>query len=187
MKKNITELTNEELKIVFESNEILRQEVEDDMEDSEMYWINQYLKCFKSSLSNWSIGFYNRNFITIKDGAEYEFLQNILEAQRSFCFIDDKFTEIIDNIITKYDRLDELRYEEGKQNEYNDLEAETEEEFENIKKEVLNQFNRMTDFNTEDYLNYFIEFYVESRLGENAYIDENFILYEDISYVKSYK
>jgi len=51
----------------------------------------------------------------------------------------------------------------------------------------LNQFNRMTDFNTEDYLNYFIEFYVESRLGENAYIDENFILYEDISYVKSYK
>ena len=187
MKKEIRNLTNEELKKVFNANEKLQQEVMEDMEGSEMLWISEYLNCFKDSLSNWSIGFYNRNFITIKDGAEYEFLQNTLEAQKNFCFLEDKFTNIIASLMKKYDKLDELWYVEGKQKEYDNLQIEIDEEFENIQNEVLDQFNRMTNLNIEDAQNYFIEFYVDSRLDKNAYIDESFILYEDISYVKSYK
>ena len=187
MKKEIRNLTNEELKKVFNANAKLQQEVMEDIEESEMFWISEYLNCFKDSLSNWSIGFYNGNFITVQPDKEIEFLNGVLKAQKDFCFLKDEFTEITKNLINKYYQLDESQYEEDKQSEFDVLQIEIEEEFENIQSEVLNQFNIHTDFNSEDAQNYFIEFYVDARLDENCYIDENFILYEDISYSKCYK
>ena len=32
-----------------------------------MYWISEKLSCVKDSLANWSVGFYNQNFLRVRD------------------------------------------------------------------------------------------------------------------------
>ena len=57
----LNQLTKEELELVYDKNKKLQYEVFDDYQESEMYWITEQLDCFKSGLSDWSIGFNNHN------------------------------------------------------------------------------------------------------------------------------
>ena len=185
MKRLLSELSLDELKKVYDSNSKLQQNVQEDIEESVMYWISEYLNCFRNSLSDWSIGFYQHNYIRVREGSEKQFLEGLLTAQKDYGFLKDEFTPKIEKLIEDYNKLEELYYDNEMEEEYNKLEEETEKEIRKIKDEVINQFNRHTSGDL-DGREYFAEFYADSRLNEDeVYVDENYIMYETI--IRSYE
>lgn len=181
--KNISELSEKELTKIWEVNEKLRSKVEDDYIESEMFYISEILHCIKNSLKNWSIGFYNQNYIDIKNN--YDFLNGLLEIQKDYCFLEDKYTNNIRKLIDEYNEFYCMSYDDEN---YERIEEEIYFKIEKIKEIFLNEINDITNHNDEEDLKrYFIEFYMEERIKnmEDYYIDNNYVLYED--YVRSYK
>lgn len=101
-------------------------------------------------------------------------------------FLSDEFTPIIENLLNKYNQLDNMYYDENEK-EYESLEEEIEKGTENIITEVVEQFNRHTEHDRNMMQDYYLEFYLDERIDKTElYIDENFVLYEDVSYTKNY-
>ena len=183
MYKNIKDLSIDELKKVLDVNQKLQNEVYEDYQESEMYYITEILDNFKDSLSDWSIGFNNSNYIKVKD--DILFLESIKDVQADYCFLADADynDKEIDDLIEK---INKFNYEDMSEEEADELENFIGSKINKYKSLIINTFNQFTDTDAEDVLSYFIEFYSDERLSEDCYIDDNFILYENISYIKSY-
>lgn len=69
--KTFSELTNEQLTQIVNRSKKMRDELEEYIQDTEMCWISEKLHVIKSSLSNWSVGFYNQNYLYVKDYADF--------------------------------------------------------------------------------------------------------------------
>ena len=65
--KRFNELTIEQLTNVINHSKKLRQELEDYICDTEMAWISEKLDKVRSSLQDWSVGFYQKNYINVDD------------------------------------------------------------------------------------------------------------------------
>lgn len=65
--KRFSELSNEQLTNIVNRSKKLRDELDEYIQDSEMHWISEKLSCVKDSLANWSVGFYNQNFLRVRD------------------------------------------------------------------------------------------------------------------------
>ena len=65
--KRFKDLTFEELKEIVSRDKKLREKFNDYIQTTEMLWIEDKLSCIEDSLSNWSIGFYSQNFLSVKD------------------------------------------------------------------------------------------------------------------------
>ena len=185
LKRSIYKLTVDELRKVFFANSKLRSDVLDDFENNEMCWISEYLDCFRKSLSDWSIGFsgYDKNFICVRD--DESFLEGLLKAQRDYGFLEDKYTPII------VETLQQLRYAgeyngEISNEEYERIALEVETNIKTLEDAVIEEFDSLTEKPSDErLLEYFIEFYIDSRMEGNFYIlDDSFVLYEsrEISY-----
>lgn len=183
MKKYLNELSSEELKMVVGKNKKLQYEIIDDLQEQEMDYISDILDCFRKSLSDWSIGFNNQyNYIKVKD---YRlFLDGLSDTQANYGFLADEFNPMINEIQNKYITLDNITNID----KFDQLEEEIEKEIDNLINEVIEQFNKMTNYNYDnDIYDYFIDFYIDERIDSSRlYIDNDFILYEDVSYTKSY-
>lgn len=67
----LKDLSNEKiLKRVFESDR-LRQRFNEAVQESEMDYINEILRCFNNRCADWSIGPYNRNYFECKKSSEF--------------------------------------------------------------------------------------------------------------------
>src|SRR5690625_1009308 len=100
-KRIVSELNADELRKVFAQNGGLRELVFDDMQDSEMMWVNEQLDTLtkNGALSSWSIGICNRDqHITVRDGKEIDFIENLKALQRDYCFLPDSDNEYIDKV-----------------------------------------------------------------------------------------
>lgn len=67
----LKDLSNEEiLKRILDSDK-LRERFDLAVQESEMDYINEILRCFNARCAEWSIGPYNRNYFRCKDASEF--------------------------------------------------------------------------------------------------------------------
>lgn len=69
--KKFKELTIEQLTEIVNRSKKLRDELDEYIQDCEMCWISEKLSVLKPSLKDWSIGFFNQNYITVKDWHDF--------------------------------------------------------------------------------------------------------------------
>lgn len=65
--KRFSELSDEQLTNIVNRSKKLRDELDEYIQDTEMNWIEEKLSCVRESLANWSVGFYNQNFLRVRD------------------------------------------------------------------------------------------------------------------------
>ena len=176
----------ETLAKILVNNTKLVRDIEEDIIESEIDYISDMLDCFRGSLIDYSIGFYNRNYIEVKD---YEkLIDSCIGATEDYGFFNEEDLEYCKYARDLYERLNMMGW--GNKQRDN-LENKIEEVNNIIEDKVIEQFNKYTDYWTilkfEYLCDYFYEFYSEERLNEGLYFDtETYELFEDISYTKSY-
>lgn len=171
--KKLSELTTEDLKKVWEVNEKLQVEVNEDYQESQMIWISDLLGGIKGALKDWSIGFYQRNYIDIKD--DFLFLDALQSADKDSIIFLDEDRERLNKAIEEYNNS----YEEDE----DIIKLESESEY--FQEKTLEYFDLVTNIDFDYIESYFYEFYIDERMNDDFFIDEDFILYENI--VKCYK
>lgn len=183
-KKYINELTIEQLKKVFSTNSILKDEIEEDMIETEMHYISEQMDYIRDSLSNWEIGAYYRCNINVN---RYdEFILGMYEMDQSIPILDDKGSKLLESavsLIDEYRNTDMIEEEEKLYTLDDEIKA-VGKELENM---LVNSIERILDYCTKEdrQLDYFIDFYIENRLDEYTYIEDDYILKLDIT--KTYK
>ncbi len=65
--KKFSELTDEQLVSIVKNSKKMRDEFCEYIQDTEMSWIGDKLDCVRDSLSDYSIGYYDRNYINVRD------------------------------------------------------------------------------------------------------------------------
>ena len=73
--------TKEFLSIVFQHQELC-DKLDNYINESEFYYINEKMRCFNFSCADWDIGCYNNNYLTVKKS--YEFLSCVQESISNF-------------------------------------------------------------------------------------------------------
>lgn len=178
--KKIADLNREELKRVYKTNSKLRDSIREDYEDNQMYIVNETLDYFRSSLADYSIGLYNNNYINIRD--KNKFLEGVIRANSNhkLCVNDD--STILYEAINIHNKLQNTDYDEEN---YKILENKFNLMIEELKENVLKEFNDMTMPESECYLlEAFIMIYVDDEINDNEfYIDEDYVLYKRVSYL----
>src|SRR5699024_11851127 len=102
--RTINELTTKELRKVFEANAKLREEVAEDMAESEMFWIGEQLDYLRDTLAEWSIGQCNRyQNITIRDHAGFIYAYE--ELHRDMQPLAEQYTPMVENAVRLADEL----------------------------------------------------------------------------------
>ena len=179
-KKYLKDLNNEELINVFHANQKLRDDIYDDMIETEMFYIGEQLDYLRDGLSDWNIGAYNRNYIEISDPSD--FISALDAVEKAIPILIDKETPKLKYALELNDKY---RFSEMYSDEYYELKEELEEVAEELADIVVGRFTDILDgCSKEEYqIDYFIEFYSNSRLdGDKCYInvdDGDYILYED--------
>lgn len=182
-KKYLKDLTNDELTKVFHANEKLRSDIYEDMVETEMHYIGEQLDYLRDGLADWSIGAYNRNYISISDADK--FIEALDDVEKAIPILIDE-----DAPRLKYalELREKYRNADMYSDEYDELEEELDEVAEGLAGLVARRFTQVLDgCGKEEYqVDYFIEFYSDSRLdGNECYIKgDSYILYEDT--VKTY-
>ena len=90
--KKFKELTIEQLTEIVNRSKKLRDELDEYIQDCEMCWISEKLAVMKDSLSDWSIGFYNQNYIRVKDYGT--FLDCVIDSEKRYG-ASDKMEKLI--------------------------------------------------------------------------------------------
>ena len=173
MKKYLSELTREELENVYENNYKLQYEVAEDYQERKLHYVGEILDTIKRGLKNWSIGFYNHNFIVIKDNIS--FLKALLDVQKSYALLDDKYTQKIEETIAEYWRQYYTDQEDENFKDDNELEGWLDNKTETFADLVIDAFNNITTM--PRLVDYFIDCYADNIA--DAYVDEDYRLYQD--------
>jgi hypothetical protein len=180
----IEEMDRDQLEAVFNANQGLRQAITDDMIDTEMMWISDQIDFIRKSLSDWSIGINQHNYITVKD--HDGFLDGMLKMDNSVPAFTDKEAEELHAVIALRDEVNSTNvYEDG----FDELVEQLDTATEDLAGSLADNFTRRLEhcYGREAQFDYFLDFYAEERLDGTEYIqDDTFILYEDISYTKSF-
>ena len=183
--KNFKELSIEELKLVFENNSKLQEKVFEDMFDNADFWCGEYLGCWNRGGIDYCIGWDRGTYFNAKDFGM--FLEGLEEVQKTFCFLADNYNSLIEKAWKLYDKymyhaydFSDLNYERI-ENRLTDI-IETLEEA--CYKRFMNEYEYC--FNSKNQLDYFLDFYAVERMDNNFYVDEEYVLFEHVEYVKSY-
>lgn len=184
-KKYVNELTKDELTKVYHANKKLREDIKNDIIDTEMFYISEQLDYIRDSLSDWSIGIYDHNYITVDDNVK--FIEGMEEMDKSIPVFSDKQMEQLSLAIKlKNEYINEDIYSDR----YYELEEELERSAKNIANMLAETYTKTLNslYKEENQIEYLFEFYADNRLNSKCYIieeNEDFILYEDM--VKSFK
>ena len=100
MKKLNNIKDDKDLLLLIYSSKQLREDFDTYLQDTEMYWVSDVLNHFKESLRDWSIGFYNNNYIRVKDCDELKFCY---EAESMGKECDDKITKLASKCVKLYE------------------------------------------------------------------------------------
>lgn len=184
--RTITEMNNEELAKVFHANEQLRQDVMDDMAESEMFWIGEQLDMIKANLTDWSIGQCNRNqHITVRNADD--FIYDFANLQKSMAPLRDADEYMVNEAVALVDRYRDTSMDTD---EFDELEEQVEEAAKDLADMLCDVYTKTLDeycLDDKNALDYFIEFYAEERLDGTEYVTgDSWELFEDVSYTKSY-
>ena len=182
--KNFSELTLDELKVVFNNNSKLRDEVFDALfEDINMFNEN-YLDCWDSKAIDYIIGIEKGAYFVVCDMKL--FIEGLWKAQHNFGFLSQAYDELIaeaDSLLCKLD-------ENLSRKEADEVEARLDVLIGKLEKACFKQFMASYEdcYDRANLLDYFINFYADSRFDDNCYqVDDDYILYKEVRYTKCYK
>ena len=173
-KRFLTELSFDELEAVFDGNEKLSYMVENDYTESVMSTVEDYLSCFRGALSNWSIGFYQRNFIAIKDNEK--FIEGFYDFVKTFG-IDEDSEKVFNGVYEWFNN------EENKELEnYFDL---LDEKTSVLEKMLLVFFDGVTEIENVYILDHFTMMVELNHFDEYYILDNDFsVVYRDVEYTE---
>ena len=183
MKRNILKLKYEQIKKLVENNSKLENYLSEALRDYYMNGeINSLLYELKSYLEDWSIGFYNNNYIEIKDISSWNnWLTDISKILEPY-LTDDELT-----YIKKLEKAQERFYNMAYDNkQYNNLEDYLYRQNQNINDILLRIFNDLTScelLNIDNLIKYAIEmellqsFYVDTKTNLIYEIQEKYSLF----------
>ena len=171
----IKDMSNEQLKKVFEANERLRSLVLENSLETEMFYITKQLDYFRKSLKDYSIGTYQSNYITVKDNGK--FIRGVEEMENSIPLFNYKHKTLKKALLI----LEKYENENMYTKKFDKLEAQLDEIVEELSNDVAQRFTDILDNCEDTILEYFLDFYAEVILNKDCYVDEEtFILKEDI-------
>ena len=100
--RNLTDLTQEELKALFKANKHLQEKAQENLLDNAYFWINEYLQPFgKIPGVDYSISCYY-DYFTVKSPAYYlEFLEGVEKMQKDFCLLSDDTIKLFERAADK--------------------------------------------------------------------------------------
>lgn len=182
--KLFKDLNTEELTLVYENNRKLQEQVFDDMFETASFYCEEYLNCWKRGSIDYCIGWDRGTYFTAKD--RRGFIDGLRQAQRSFCFLADRWNEKIDYVDKLICRLDNLVYwdyvnEERLNNRIDELIEELEDA---CYKRFMSEYESCFD---NDYqLNYFLEFYSDARMDGDYYINDSYELFEHVEFERKF-
>lgn len=184
--KKLSELTTEELKKVYENNQKIQNIIFDELAEDANFWVGEYLNNFKRGTINYSFSVDGYgDFLTVKN-IEL-FVEGLNSSEASFRWLPD-YTEKIERLEALVNRYNEVGYTLSIDND-NRLRNKIDELTDVLRIELFNvirsEYNSCYD--TENAISYFIEFYVDERMDDSYYIDDNYIFYQNIECEKCYK
>lgn len=155
-----------------ENNDELKNEVENNLIETEMFFIREILDELKG-ISNYNIGFYNYNFIEIYRDLrnEINFIDSCIEISNNygvFNIDEDKWIKEL------YEKANNLYYMDYENQNYNNLENEVELEIDELRDLLVSKFNDMTNIG-----NYDIEGYLIDSSYIDMLVDNNIVYYYD--------
>lgn len=106
MKIYITELSNEELKKVYEANGKLQSKIHDLNYDSAMECARDIIDCFDDNCIKYRLG-YDRGAL-IKCVDESAFIHGCIEAQKNYGLFTDEDYKMVENAVDLYDIMGRL-------------------------------------------------------------------------------
>ena len=178
MKKMLNDFTNEDFEKVIGLNVKITEMVENSYIESTMFWVSEQLNIFKKSLKDWSVGFYNQNYLKIKD--EKQFIYVCQEIKNWYGFSEEN-EKLLNDIIEWI----ENEKNERLNNYYDILESKADQ----LKVMMLKHFDNVTEIEIQ-YLIYHSDLMIENNQFEEMYIlnDDYTIIYEEIpATTKEYK
>ena len=158
---------------LIKNNDELKNEVEDYLIETEMFYIREILDELKG-ISNYSIGFYNNNFIEIYRDLrnEINFIDSCIEISNNYGVFNIDEDEWIKEL---YGKANNLYYMDYENQNYNNLENEVELEIDELRDLLVSKFNDMTNIDNYDIEGYLIDIYVDKLIYNNIvyYYDDN--------------
>lgn len=183
--KKLRDLTVEELKIVFDKNEKLKNEVFNESVEDVGYYISDIMSTFRDS-ADWcfSVDQYD-DFINVKNRAL--FIHYFTMAQKMFCILNphdesilDKTYNLIDHFIDIADDLSDLNYERM----YDRIGELVSYLTHTLYKFIRHEYDSCFD---EDYqVDYFTGIYLDNHIDDSYYIDDDYKLWQHVEYEKCY-
>ena len=183
--KNFKELSIEELELVFENNSKLQENVFDDMFDNANFWCSEYLNCWKNGSIDYCIGWDRGTYFSVKDCGM--FLEGLEKAQKLYGFLSDDYNHMIEKAWELYDKYTYHAYDFSDLN-YERIENRLTDIIETLESACYKRFMNEYEycFDSKNQLDYFLDFYSDARMNDDFYVDENYVLFEHVDYVKSY-
>ena len=180
---NIKDLTIEDLKVVFENNQKLQEEVFYSTQDDANCLVGDFMSCFEGGAIDYNIG-YPGNYITILNPKK--FADGLFKLQKEYQFFSieqEKLLKKYRDLSCKYNTLFLLGEEKTRttQNELDQLLICLKDE---LLKELVGVYTYYYD--QERLYEYFIETFYET-MTPDFFVDENYILYQNVKYKKCYK
>ena len=183
--KYLHELNDNELRKVFDRNDKLQEAVYDRMYDNANYWVTEKLDCWSRGAIDYCIGYDRGAYLRCTDRAL--FVSGIERLQDEYCFLSDKYNDTIVYTEKLLDRLDVISVWDDKN--YERIVVRIDELIEELEDACFRQFMSEYEccFETENQLNYFLNYGIEDVLPVgNYYVDDNYILYENVAYTRCY-
>ena len=170
----MTKEGNDILINLIKNNDELKNEVENNLIETEMFYIRDILDELEG-ISNYNIGFYNYNFIEIYRDLrnEINFIDSCIEISNNYGVFNIDEDKWIKELYEKANNLYCMDYEN--QN-YNNLENEVELEVDELRDLLVSKFNDMTNIYNYDIESYFIDSsYIDTLIDNNIvyYYDDN--------------
>ena len=173
---------------LIKNNDELKNEVEDYLIETEMFYIREILDELKG-ISNYNIGFYNYNFIEIYRDLrnEINFIDSCIEISNNygvFNIDEDKWIKEL------YKKATDLYYMDYENQNYNNLENEVELKIDELRDLLVSKFNDMTNIDNYDIEGYLIDIYVDKLIDNNIvyyYDDNSYELKTKDEYINNYK
>ena len=184
----ITKEGNDILINLIKNNDELKNEVEDYLIESEMFYIREILDELKG-ISNYSIGFYNYNFIEIcRDLRDnINFIDSCIEISNNYGVFNIDEDKWIKELYEKANNLYCMDYEDEN---YDNLENEVELEIDELRDLLVSKFNDMTNIYNYDIENYLTDIYIDKLIDNNIvyyYDDNNYELKTENEYIDNIK
>ncbi|WNO29739.1 hypothetical protein [Bacillus phage SDFMU_Pbc] len=183
-KKLIEELTQDELKKVWENNPKLQEQVREDFMDSEMYWVTERLGYLKPYLSDWSVGAYNQSYINIDDYEGFVEGAERLANEMSLLQDEEEDKEAMNEMTSTRDAY-ELADEETDAEVLEELENTFHKTCDGVADNIAQLMEHALDccYVDANALDYFLDFYVNNRMDEDYYVipENNYKLYQSVT------